>query len=139
MRAVDWIGRTLLLILAGLATLSILASLHSASKLPPGWQADRQAAVGDRGTAADPGSSSGGSLAPRATGVAEPASALEDGLAPGAEIVVPVGAESAAADRIAQWLEALTYAVLALAGFAAAGLIVLLRISGMLARLADRG
>jgi hypothetical protein len=45
---------------------------------------------------------------------------------------------AAAQDAGAQLLEALTYAVLALAGFAAAILIVLLRITAYLARIAER-
>jgi hypothetical protein len=39
--------------------------------------------------------------------------------------------------EIARWLESLTYAVLALAGFAAACLLVLLRMTWHLARIAD--
>jgi hypothetical protein len=59
---------------------------------------------------------------------------------PGGAAGVAVRAQAAVPpdDAVARLLEALTYAVLALAGFAAAIMIVLLRITMYLARIAER-
>jgi hypothetical protein len=129
----DWIGRTLLLVLSGLATFAILASLESASRgngtlgrgvpsmesapdpraPPPEAVREALASRGDRAPTPVPAGQAGQRMA-----------------APTAAAVQDAG--------VAQLLEALTYAVLALAGFAAAILIVLLRITTHLARIAER-
>jgi len=129
----DWIGRTLLLVLSGLATFAILASLESTSRgngtlrsgvppmesapgqrtMPPDMQPEARSPQSD----STPVTLSGGRAGQRVA-------------VPGAAPVQDLG--------VAQLLEALTYAVLALAGFAVAILIVLLRITAHLARIAER-
>ena len=129
----DWLGRTLLLILSGLATFAILASLESASRgngtlrsgLPPMESAPDQRAA--------PPEMARDAQAPQGDSAPTP---LPGGQA-GQRVAVP-GAAPAQDMGVAQLLEALTYAVLALAGFAAAILIVLLRITAHLARIAER-
>ncbi|MFA6116585.1 MAG: hypothetical protein WC729_21490 [Sphingomonas sp.] len=127
----DWIGRTLLLVLSGLATFAILASLESASRgngtlrngMPP-----MESAPDPRAPPPDAVREALGSSDAR-PGTPTPAGQ------PVQRVAVP---GTSAQDAGAQLLEALTYAVLALAGFAAAILIVLLRITGYLARIAER-
>jgi len=126
----DWLGRTLLLVMAGLATLSIVASVASVSNI--------------HGSA--PSRSGGETVAERFETPEMPP--VEPGERVSSE--TPVGdseddgmlAALSAADaqdgEIARWLESLTYAVLALAGFMAAALLVLLRITALLARIAER-
>ena len=130
----DWLGRTLLLILSGLATFAILASLESASR-GNGTLGRR---VAPMESAPDPRApppeavrgalTSSGDTTPTPTPV--PAGQT------GQRMAVPATAVQDAG--VAQLLEALTYAVLALAGFAAAILIVLLRTTTHLARIAER-
>ena len=130
MKVFDWLGRTLLLVMAGLATLSIVASVASVSDI--------------RGTS--PARPGGETVAERVA-VPEPPPIAPGDRAPSEAPVTPadeggVGTALSAPDipddEIAQWLESLTYAVLALAGFMAAILLVLLRITALLARIADR-
>jgi hypothetical protein len=125
----DWVGRTLLLVLAGLSTFAVVASLMAASAirtdrpLPSGTVAERtaEAGVADERDARVQG--------------AEPGDAVATGNVRGvqrAPVAVPQRP-----DPVEQWLEALTYAVLALAGLAAAALLVLLRITFHLSRIAQ--
>jgi len=132
----DWIGRTLLLVLSGLATFAILASLESASR--------------GNGTLRDPVTQT--SAANPQTPAGEPVQTqVQDNdraAVPAAQepmqnitgpVALPTPAPAPVQDAgVAKLLEALTYAVLALAGFAAAILIVLLRITAHLARIAER-
>lgn len=128
----DWIGRTLLLVLSGLATFAIIASLESTSRgngtlrsgMPSTEAASDQRATPD---------STGEAQAPGG----DPKPAPMPGGQAGQRVAVP-GAAPVQDTGVAQLLEALTYAVLALAGFAAAILIVLLRITAHLARIAGR-
>lgn len=125
----DWVGRTLLLVLAGLSTFAVIASLMAASAIrtdrpsPPGTVPERTAEPGvvderdARVQGADPGEAV-------ATGETQGVQ--------GAPVAVPQRP-----DPVEQWLEALTYAVLALAGLAAAALLVLLRITFHLSRIAQ--
>jgi len=127
----DWLGRTMLLILSGLATFAILASLESASR----GNGTLRSGMPPVESAPDP-------RAPPPEAVRE-ALGLRDAKPgtpiPAGEPTQRVAAPGTAAqDAGAQLLEALTYAVLALAGFAAAILIVLLRITAHLARIAER-
>lgn len=124
----DHFARFAFLVLSGLATFAILASIDTAVRR-----------VGPLGLASGQGADTlelenqvlAGSDWPPDTGVAP---------SPVPDAAAPVGGRPAAgqatatrAERrlgeIAKWLEALTYAVLALAGFAAAGLVVLIRIA----------
>lgn len=133
----DWIGRTLLLVLSGLATFAILASLESASRgngtlrsgVPPMENAPDQRTAPPE----TPPEMRREAQAPRGDSTPAP---LPSGQA-GQRVAVPAAAPVQDMG-VAQLLEALTYAVLALAGFAAAILIVLLRITAHLARIAER-
>ncbi len=127
MRIFDWLGRTLLLVMAGLATLSIIASVASVSNI--------------HGTSP---SRPGSETAAERSDVTERLPVERDAgappVAPGAETAEMTAPSAADAQdgEIARWLESLTYAVLALAGFMAAALLVLLRITALLARIAER-
>jgi len=103
-RAIDWVVRTLLLVLSGMATLAVIGSIAAipAGGLPQGLEQIMPGNVVVVGGQAD--------------GAAAPAPS------------VPANA----------WAESLTYAVIALAGIAAAGLIVLMRIAGHLGEIARR-
>lgn len=110
MSADGWVARTVLLILAVVATMAMISAIASISNGAPALPG---------GPAPGPGELSVGG---DATGV-----------------VVPGTAPAAPPEATAKsWLEPLTYAVLALAGFAAAALIVLLRIAASLRDIADR-
>lgn len=130
MRVFDWLGRTLLLVMAGLATLSIIASVASVSNI-------------HGSTPSRPG---GETVAERfdmpETPPVEPSERVSSDAPVGEREDDRVLAALSAADvqdgEIARWLESLTYAVLALAGFMAAALLVLLRITALLARIAER-
>jgi hypothetical protein len=123
-KAFDWIGRVLLLVLSGFATLSLIGAI---------------AQVAD--TAADRALSP-----PPVETVEREAVPLPDAVPLPPQADDPVATESAtiaaAPPRpdaaIARWLQALVYAVMALAGFVAAGVIVLLRITAILSRIAER-
>jgi hypothetical protein len=103
-KAIDWIVRTLLLVLSGMATLAVIGSIAAipAGGLPQGIE---QIMPGDVVLV---GGEAGGEAAPP---------------------------RAAPADA---WAESLTYAVIALAGIAAASLIVLMRIAGHLGEIARR-
>jgi len=129
-RVFDWLGRTLLLVMAGLATLSIVASVASVSNIH-GSTPSRSGSetVGDRFETPE-------------TPPVEPRERVSSEAPIGESEADGVLAALSAADaqdgEIARWLESLTYAVLALAGFMAAALLVLLRITALLARIAER-
>ncbi|MEG3149321.1 hypothetical protein U1769_05430 [Sphingomonas sp. ZT3P38] len=127
----DWLGRTMLLILSGLATFAILASLESASRGNGTLRSGMPPAESAPDPRAPPPEAVREALGPRARMPGTPIPAGQ----PAQRVAVP---GAAAQDAGAQLLEALTYAVLALAGFAAAILIVLLRITAHLARIAER-
>lgn len=124
----DWAARTLLLILSGLSTFAIIMALMAAGEIRGGTQ-----------PRAEPTPAAGMNLIePSANPIelaAEPGANLTDPAATGPDeprlVQVPKPR-----DPIERWLEALTYAVLALAGFAAAGLLVLLRITFHLSAIA---
>lgn len=130
MRVLDWLGRTLLLVMAGLATLSIIASVASVSNI-------------HGSTPSRPG---GETVAERfdmpETPPVEPSERVSSDAPVGEReaegVLTAMSAADAQDGEIARWLESLTYAVLALAGFMAAALIVLLRITALLARIAER-
>ncbi|WP_156347026.1 hypothetical protein [Sphingomonas sp. Leaf33] len=128
MTIVDWIARTTMLVLAALATLALIGSLASVSNSPIGDAFPGQVATQDApGPDAPPApptvrqetESSDAASARSATATVERILAQRDA-------------------EVARWLKALTYAVIALAAFAAAGVLALVRIGGHLARLADR-
>lgn len=112
MKALDWLGRVLLLVLSGVATLSLIGAIAQVSDMQP---------------AAPP---PGAILLPPE----QPRAPTNDAMAPG-RVAAPAAPADAEAVR---WLKALTYAVTALAGFAAAAVITLLRITATLTRIAER-
>lgn len=130
MKALDSLSRFLFLVLSGLATFAILASINTAidnvrrESLGMTAPAERDSVAPTDDGEAD---------TPRMTADAPPRGAAASPKAgPGR---VGFGDSKIAAsddDRlreIARWIEALTYAVLALAGFVAAGVVLLLRIA----------
>ncbi|MES2339779.1 MAG: hypothetical protein V4537_16925 [Pseudomonadota bacterium] len=114
----DWLARTAMLVLAALATLALIGSLASVSNSRIGG--------------AFPGEIAAAPSAPL------PAASDPQVVAPGTgtmtiESPVPAPAPpappTARETEIARWLKALTYAVIALAAIAAAGVVALLRLA----------
>jgi len=128
----DWIGRTLLLILSGLATFAVLLSLQSASQI------GGESRTGNAPFSADPGAAGSevDGAARQLDRETQPSRAPLP-TSPTAE-TTQISAAAAPAPETGKWLRAITYALLALAGFAAAGLLVLLRITALLARISER-
>jgi len=113
----DWIARTAMLVMAGLVTLSILGSIAAMTNDPGVGLAG-----GDRPlVGAQP-------AAEREASPAPPLPEQDDRAA-----AAPAGREGAAAtaarpageDEQARWLEAITYALLAIAGVGAIGVLML--------------
>jgi hypothetical protein len=119
-KAFDWIGRVLLLVLSGFATLSLIGAIAQV--------ADTAA---DRALSPSP-------MVETAGREAMPPSDVARDLATGDDTAVVPGGQPRADEAVARWLQALVYAVMALAGFVAAGVIVLLRITATLSRIAER-
>ncbi len=130
MRVFDWLGRTLLLVMAGLATLSIIASVASVSNIH-GTSPDRAGtqSIAERTEAPEPPP-----VEPREPRPGPDSIGSDDE----GGVLAALSAADEEDGEIARWLESLTYAVLALAGFAAAALLILLRITALLARIAER-
>jgi hypothetical protein len=129
-RVFDWLGRTLLLVMAGLATLSIIASVASVSNIhgsTPSRSGSETVAERFETPETPPVEPSERVSSETPVGESE-----DDG------VLAALSAADAQDGEIARWLESLTYAVLALAGFMAAALLVLLRITALLARIAER-
>ncbi|HCB77077.1 MAG TPA: hypothetical protein DEP91_13065 [Sphingomonas bacterium] len=109
------IGRIALLVLSGSATLSLIGAIAETADTGP---------------------------APQVAGVTRPGAVVE--VAPGEVIPARTTRQTATAptpapDReLERWLRTISYALTALAGFAAAGVVVLLRIASALSRIADR-
>ncbi len=123
----DWFGRTVALILSAVATFATIAALVSVSgPRMPGL--DRPPLPGDTAVPALP---------------SMPEEMTE---APSGPLATPghrTGGQAPVAARVAEpdaerWLPALTYALIAIAGFAGAMLVVLMRISAQLADIARR-
>lgn len=100
-----WFARTLLLVLAGVATLTLIGAIAAIPSQVPG----SEGAIAPRDETPVPGPSDDTATVARITG-APPASAPDRG----------------------RWLESIGYALIALATFAGAGLILLMRIAGHL-------
>jgi hypothetical protein len=129
----DWIGRTLLLVLSGLATFALFASFTTiTSSVDPTPPRPRVTEVTPADTAPEP------AAPPTERRVPEPEAPEAEAQGTSTLMTAESAAVAAQTGGIARWLEALTYAVLALAGFAAAGLVVLLRITGYLGQIARR-
>ncbi len=130
---IDWFMRLVMLVLASLATLALIGSFASMSYQPlgdafPGRMAMRDPAPAPSNTAAENVEAVTAGEAGNVT-----AAAGESGT-----IAAAPQALERETEEIARWLKALTYAVLALAGFAAAGVIALARIAWQLGRVAER-
>ncbi|WP_315761272.1 hypothetical protein [Sphingomonas sp. Y38-1Y] len=114
MSAGQTIGRITLMVLSGTATLSLIGAIaETANTGPP----------------------------PPQTATFQPGPVAET--PPGELVRVPTDRAgtpvSATPDRdLERWLRSISYALTALAGFAAAGVVVLLRIASALSRIADR-
>ena len=128
----DWLGRVIMLVLAGMITLSIisaLAAISSQSSLP------RQIGL-DRAVTPQPASEP----------VPEPRQRVpppEEGL-PDTQVKEPQGGEAIAVaqaspetDKVERWLEAIAYALLAIAGLGMLGCLLLWRSVRQQSRIAD--
>ena len=125
MRAIDWLARTAMLVLAALATLALIGSLASVSN----------SAIGDVFPGAVPERVDPRESAPRLD-VADGPIGSESGAT--MTIESPVAAAPPERHETARWLKALTYAVIALVAVGAAGVIALARIGTHLRRVAER-
>jgi hypothetical protein len=133
----EWLIRTVMLVLAGLVTLSILGSIAAVSN-----QAGNPGAIGGRDRAVIAPAPQPPSAAPEALpespapSQAQPSAPQVGGTAaPGELVAVPAPPEEPDAER---WLEAIAYALLAIAGLFALLLILVWRGVRALARIADR-
>ena len=120
MKALDWLARTAMLVLAALATLALIGSLASVSN----------SSLGDAfpGEVAPPAETVAEAEPPADPRVVEPGRGTMTIETPAAA-PAPLPAER----EVARWLKALTYAVLALAAVAAAGVVALVRVGSRLA------
>jgi hypothetical protein len=128
MSLLDWLLRTTLMVLACLATLALIGALVSVSdgslgEAFPGRVAPQSTEALAASADAPPAAASSSNEIPAEAGAT-------------ARVVTP--AIPPRPPAIERWLKALTYAVLALAGFAAAGVVALLRIGTQLSRIAER-
>jgi hypothetical protein len=126
----DWIVKTAMLVMAGLVTLSILGAIATMTGDPgmPFAGGDRPVIEGER---PDPREAAEASQAPEAAGAGNGVSA---GPAEGRSGTV-VAARPAPEDKVDRWLEAIAYALLALAGIGALGVLMLLSILRELRRI----
>ena len=124
--AVSWLGRVLILVLAVSSTLSIIGSIAA---IPSGGVASRTLFAG-----AEPPPARG-SADPAPDAVAEPAPEEAAGtvlLEPAGQDVAGAGATTLAParpeDATARWLDPIAYALIAIAGLLAVGVLLLWRI-----------
>ena len=126
----EWLGRVIMLALAGMITLSIisaLAAISSQTSVPRQLGFERaQAPVPP---VPEP-------IPPEARPKAQPEAAEENPSGDGAGRVTVASAQPEPADP-ARWLEAITYALLALAGLAALGCLLLWRLLHQHRRIAE--
>jgi hypothetical protein len=127
----DWIARTAMLAMAGLVTLSILGAIDAMTN----DTGTRFSAPADRpvirGEMAEEPEAAQAPLPPEAGNVA--ASPQAEGRAGTA-----VAAEAPAEDKEARWLEAIAYALLALAGIGALAVLMLWNVVRELRRIGER-
>lgn len=131
MKVADWLARTVMLVLAALATLALIGSLASVSNSPigdafPGAEAETAFTTPPR--------------PPSDPRIVEPGTGVMTVEATPTTPVPPLAPtpQTPAERETVRWLRALTYAVLALAVFAAAGVIALVRVATHLRRIAER-
>ena len=130
-RAGDWVARTTMLVLAALATLALIGSLASVSNSPVGdaFPGSAPQIVEDAPPAVTP---------PSNPQIVEPGQGTMTIEAPPPPRVAAPAPAPPRTDEVARWLKALTYAVIALAVFAAAGVVALVRIAAHLRGIAER-
>lgn len=130
MKALDSLSRFLFLVLSGLATFAILASINTALN-----NVRRESMGMIAPVARDTGAPAQDTMVDAPPGAPDaPPRGVSASPKTGTGRFVPVDMEARAESdnslrEVARWIEALTYAVLALAGFVAAGVVVLLRIA----------
>jgi hypothetical protein len=134
----EWVIRTAMLVLAGLVTLSILGSIAAVSDRmgEPAARGGRDRAVLAPAPRSSPAAPSEVPAGPN-TSEAEPRvpQAADTSSSAGNMVMVPAPPEQPDPDR---WLEAIAYALLALAGLFALLLILVWRGVRALGRIADR-
>ena len=125
----DWMVRTAMLAMAGLVTLSILGAIATMTSDPgTGF------APGDRPVIEGvPAQERQAAQAPPRSGEGN----VTTGAAAEGQGVAAVAPPPAAEDRQARWLEAIAYALLAIAGVGALGVLMLLRIVRELRRIGN--
>jgi hypothetical protein len=129
----DWVVRTAMLVMAGLVTLSILGAIAAMTNDPgtrfaaPGGRPliEAEPAQEREAAPAPPQAAEGGNSA-----AAVPA---------GGEGGMTVNARPAPEDKVAQWLEAIAYALLAIAGIGALGVLMLWSVVRELRRIGGAG
>lgn len=118
----DWIARTAMLVMAGMVTLSILGAIAAMTN----DAGTRFAAPGDRpvieGEEADERQAA---RAPRASEQGVQANSTVAAAPAGSRGSTVVAAVPAPDDEVARWLEAIAYALLAIAGVGALGVLML--------------
>ncbi len=114
----DWIARTAMLAMAGLVTLSILGAIAAMTNDPgTGFAAgDRPLIEAERAREREAARAPSGPEEGNAAAAAAPS---------GSRGSTIVAARTAPEDRVARWLEAIAYALLALAGVGALGVLML--------------
>lgn len=123
----DWIFRTAMLAMAGLVTLSILGAVAAMTN-DPGMRfaaVDRPAVEGEPAREREAARATSGSEAGNAT-------------VPGEQSEVQgtiAAARPAPEDKVVRWLEAIAYALLALAGIGALGVLMLWNVARELRRI----
>jgi hypothetical protein len=125
----EWLGRVIMLVLAGMITLSIIGAIAA---IPSGSNLPQQ--IGFEGTPAPEPERAPAEAQPEAA--PEAGDAVQEATANGAAQVSVVPAPPVPVDP-ARWLEAITYALLALAGLAALGCLLLWRLVHQQRRIAD--
>ena|SRR5688500_5510208 len=114
----DWIARTAMLVMAGLVTLSILAAIATMTN-----DAGAGFAPGDRPVIEGvPAAEREAAQAPPRPGEGNATTA---GATEGGGVAVVAAPPAAAEDKQARWLEAIAYALLAIAGIGALAVLML--------------
>lgn len=123
----DWIFRTAMLAMAGLVTLSILGAIATMTNDPGTRFAgdDRPAIEGESAREREAAPATSGPEAGNASVSAEPGE-VQGAMA---------AARPAPDDKVARWLEAIAYALLAIAGVGALGVLMLLNVVRELRRI----
>ncbi len=130
----EWVVRTVMLVLAGLVTLSILGSITAVSNQAgvPGFSGTRERPVSAPVPEREPASEPAADAAPPPPPAQQTPQA--DSGSAGELVAVPAPPEE---ERPERWLEAIAYALLAISGLLALLLVLLWRGVRALGRIAD--